>query len=110
MCLWWQVIQMFRGCKPEDMPPHVYATAQIAYRALRSTRHDQAIVFLGRSGSGKTTTARHVMHYYTVAAGCVNGVLNGEGGGRGTVEGGLSHGEGRLLHLLHRLLSPFMGG
>ncbi|ELT98778.1 hypothetical protein CAPTEDRAFT_191825 [Capitella teleta] len=62
------VIQMFRGCKQEDMPPHVYAIAQIAYRTMQDKRQDQSIVFLGRSGSGKTTNARHVLHYYTLAA------------------------------------------
>ena len=68
---------MFKGCKPEDMPPHIYATAQIAYRNMLNTRKDQSIVFMGRSGSGKTTNARHVLHYYTVAAGSVNNILSG---------------------------------
>jgi len=69
---------MFRGCKPEDMPPHIYATAQMAYRNLLNTRLDQSIVFMGRSGSGKTTNLRHLLHYYMVAAGTVNNVLTGK--------------------------------
>ena len=69
---------MFRGCKPEDMPPHVYATAQIAYRNMLATRLDQSIVLMGRSGSGKTTNVRHLLHYLTLAAGTVGGILTGE--------------------------------
>ena len=79
MSSWWpcdiQVIQMFRGCHPEDMPPHIYAVAQTAYRSLLATRRDQSVVLMGRSGSGKTTNARHVMQYYLVSAGCVNGAV-----------------------------------
>ena len=68
---------MFRGCRPEDMPPHVYATAQISYRNMLATRMDQSIIMMGRSGSGKTSNARHMLHYLTVAAGTVNNTLSG---------------------------------
>jgi len=76
-CAMLQVIQMFRGCRPEDMPPHIYAVAQTAYRSLLATRRDQSVVLMGRSGSGKTTNARHVMQYYLISAGCVSGALTG---------------------------------
>ena len=69
---------MFRGCRPEDMPPHIYAVAQTAYRGLLATRRDQSVVLMGRSGSGKTTNARHLMQYYLVSAGCVSAALTGK--------------------------------
>jgi len=68
---------MFRGCRPEDMPPHIYAVAQTTYRSLLSARRDQSVVLTGRSGSGKTTNARHVMNYYVTAVGSVNNILTG---------------------------------
>lgn len=68
---------MFRGCRAEDMPPHIYAAAQIAYRQMLSTRQDQSIVLLGRSGSGKTANARHLLHYLTATAGTINSLLTG---------------------------------
>lgn len=65
---------MFRGCKSEDMPPHIYAIAQSAYRGMLATRRDHSLVFLGRSGAGKTTNFKHALHYLVLAAGTVNKV------------------------------------
>ena len=72
-----QVMQMFKGCKTEDMPPHIYSTTQTAYRTMLSTRQDQSIVLLGRSGAGKSTNMKHALHYLCITAGCVNNILNG---------------------------------
>ena len=69
-----QVVQMFRGCKSEDMPPHVYAMAQSAYRGMLATRRDHSLVFIGRSGAGKTTNFKHALNYLVLAAGSVNKV------------------------------------
>lgn len=60
---------MFRGCKSEDLPPHIYSTAQSAYRSMLETRRDQSLIFTGRSGSGKTTSFKHALYYLTLAAG-----------------------------------------
>lgn len=60
---------MFRGCKTEDMPPHVFSLAQTAYRTMLETRRDQSLVFMGRSGSGKTTSFKHALYYLALAAG-----------------------------------------
>ena len=68
---------MFKGCKQEDMPPHIFASAQISYRELLNTRHDQSVVLMGRSGSGKSYNAQHILHYLALSAGTVNNVLTG---------------------------------
>jgi len=70
-----KIIQMFKGCKLEDMPPHIYSAGQMAYRTLMSTKKDQSIAFIGRSGSGKSTNFRHVLTYLVHAAGSVNNIL-----------------------------------
>ncbi|KAK2587454.1 hypothetical protein KPH14_003162 [Odynerus spinipes] len=70
-----KVAHMFRGCKSEDMPPHVYAMVQAAYRGMLATRRDHSLVFLGRSGAGKTTNFKHALHYLVLAAGTVNKIL-----------------------------------
>lgn len=60
---------MFRGCKTEDMPPHIYSLAQTAYRSMLESRRDQSLIFMGRSGSGKTTSFKHALYYLALAAG-----------------------------------------
>lgn len=54
---------MFKGCKQEDMPPHIFSFAQSIYRNMLSTRIDHSIVMMGHSGSGKTTNTKHVLDY-----------------------------------------------
>ncbi|XP_045770484.1 unconventional myosin-XVIIIa isoform X3 [Maniola jurtina] len=62
-----KVAAMFRGCRVDDMPPHVFAAAQSAHRCMLASRRDRAIVFLGRSGSGKTSAMRHSVWYLASA-------------------------------------------
>ncbi|XP_060704312.1 unconventional myosin-XVIIIa isoform X2 [Hemiscyllium ocellatum] len=73
-----KVMHMFKGCRREDMSPHVYAIAQAAYRNLLTTRQDQSIVLLGRSGSGKTTNSQHLVHYLVTIAGSTGKVVTVE--------------------------------
>ncbi|XP_039151653.1 unconventional myosin-XVIIIa isoform X4 [Drosophila simulans] len=73
-----KVVSMFRGCKTEDMPPHVYSLAQTAYRSLVETRRDQSLIFMGRSGSGKSTSFKHALNYLALAAGAYNNFINAE--------------------------------
>ena len=60
-----QVIDMFRGCRREDMPPHIFAMGQQAYRDMMITRQDQSLILMGLSGSGKTFNARYLLRYLT---------------------------------------------
>lgn len=73
------MIHVFKGCKQEDMPPHIYASGQIAYRDMLNSRRDQSLIMMGRSGSGKSVCAKHILSYLTLAAGSVNNVLTGKG-------------------------------
>lgn len=67
---------MFKGCKTEDMPPHIFSMAQGAYHNLLQTRRDQSLVFLGRSGSGKTINFKHAIQYLVQVAGSINKFLS----------------------------------
>ncbi|XP_077606037.1 unconventional myosin-XVIIIa isoform X2 [Crocuta crocuta] len=64
-----KVMHMFKGCRREDMAPHIYAVAQTAYRAMLMSRQDQSILLLGGSGSGKTTSCQHLVQYLATVAG-----------------------------------------
>uniref|UniRef100_A0A8C1K6A6 Myosin XVIIIAa n=1 Tax=Cyprinus carpio TaxID=7962 RepID=A0A8C1K6A6_CYPCA len=62
--------KMFKGCRREETAPHIFAVAQSAYHQLLTTRQDQTIVLLGKSGSGKTTNSQHLLQYLvTIATG-----------------------------------------
>ncbi|XP_041863467.1 unconventional myosin-XVIIIa-like isoform X2 [Melanotaenia boesemani] len=73
-----KVMQMFKGCKREDTAPHIYSMAQAAYRNLLTTRQDQSIVLLGKSGSGKTTNCQHIIQYLFTIAGSTNKTFSSE--------------------------------
>ncbi|XP_015247580.1 PREDICTED: unconventional myosin-XVIIIa-like isoform X6 [Cyprinodon variegatus] len=73
-----KVMQMFKGCRKEDTAPHIYSMAQAAYRSLLTTRQDQSIVLLGKSGSGKTTNCQHILQYLVTIAGSTNKTFSTE--------------------------------
>ncbi|KAL7986859.1 hypothetical protein Chor_005778 [Crotalus horridus] len=62
----------------EETSPHVYALAQAAYRAMLMSRQDQSLVFLGSSGSGKSTSAQHLVQYLATIAGSPGRVFSVE--------------------------------
>ncbi|CAL8350260.1 unnamed protein product [Lota lota] len=73
-----KVMHMFKGCRREDTAPHIYSVAQTAYRNLLTTRQDQSIVLLGKSGSGKTTNCQHLVQYLVSIAGSTGKIFSAE--------------------------------
>uniref|UniRef100_H3BYA4 Myosin XVIIIA n=1 Tax=Tetraodon nigroviridis TaxID=99883 RepID=H3BYA4_TETNG len=73
-----KVMHMFKGCRREDSAPHIYAVAQAAYRSLLTTRQDQSVVLLGKSGSGKTTNCQHLLQYLVSVAGSSGRIFSAE--------------------------------
>ncbi|KAI5624485.1 unconventional myosin-XVIIIa isoform X3 [Silurus asotus] len=73
-----KVMHMFKGCRREDTAPHIYGVAQAAYRKLLTTRQDQSIVLLGKSGSGKTINSQHLVQYLVTTAGSNSKVYSAE--------------------------------
>jgi myosin XVIII len=68
-----RIISMFKGCKQDDMPPHIYSYTQTIYKNMLSTRRDQSIILMGHSGSGKTQNSKHILHYlFKVATPAIN--------------------------------------
>ncbi|RHY28707.1 hypothetical protein DYB32_006939 [Aphanomyces invadans] len=49
--------------KQENPTPHVYVTADGAYRALQNTGKCQSILVSGESGAGKTEAAKYIMRF-----------------------------------------------
>uniref|UniRef100_A0AAQ6IL58 Myosin, heavy chain 14, non-muscle n=1 Tax=Anabas testudineus TaxID=64144 RepID=A0AAQ6IL58_ANATE len=53
------IVEMYRGKKRHEMPPHIYAISEAAYRSmLQGTEH-----YLGESGAGKTENTKKVIQY-----------------------------------------------
>ncbi|XP_077065206.1 uncharacterized protein myh14 isoform X10 [Siphateles boraxobius] len=57
------IIEMYRGKKRHEMPPHIYAISEAAYRSMLQDREDQAILCTGESGAGKTENTKKVIQY-----------------------------------------------
>uniref|UniRef100_A0A8C2T7K5 Myosin XVIIIB n=1 Tax=Coturnix japonica TaxID=93934 RepID=A0A8C2T7K5_COTJA len=62
----------------DSTAPHICSVAQRAYRTLLAQRRDQAIVPMGRSGAGKTTSCQLALEHLVGMAGSVDGRVSVE--------------------------------
>ncbi|KAF0030324.1 hypothetical protein F2P81_017055 [Scophthalmus maximus] len=101
-----KVMHMFKGCRREDSAPHIYSVAQSAYRNLLTTRQDQSIVLLGKSGTGKTTNCQHLLQYLVSIAGSTGKIFSDDAAGETEGEQTTC----RRVHLQHLLLHDGRSG
>ncbi|XP_031144848.1 myosin-9-like isoform X1 [Sander lucioperca] len=57
------IVNMYKGKKRHEMPPHIYAITDTAYRSMMQDREDQSILCTGESGAGKTENTKKVIQY-----------------------------------------------
>ncbi|XP_069510474.1 myosin-9 [Ambystoma mexicanum] len=63
-----EIVDMYKGKKRHEMPPHIYAITDTAYRSMMQDREDQAILCTGESGAGKTENTKKVIQYLAYVA------------------------------------------
>ncbi|KAL9957068.1 hypothetical protein ACROYT_G038658 [Oculina patagonica] len=64
-----KVVDMYRGKKRHEVPPHIYAITDTAYRSMLQDRENQSILCTGESGAGKTENTKKVIQYLATVAG-----------------------------------------
>eukprot|EP00118_Oscarella_pearsei_P003363 m.14044 g.14044 ORF g.14044 m.14044 type:complete len:1988 (+) comp25432_c0_seq1:98-6061(+) len=64
-----RVVEAYKGKKRHEMPPHIYAITDTAYRSMMEDRENQSILCTGESGAGKTENTKKVIQYLAIVAG-----------------------------------------
>ncbi|CAL1536217.1 unnamed protein product, partial [Lymnaea stagnalis] len=63
------VIEEYRSRNIYELPPHIYAITDDAYRSMRDKNLDQCIIISGESGAGKTEASKVIMQYVAEVSG-----------------------------------------
>lgn len=59
-----RVVQMYRGRRRQEMPPHLFSIADQAYTDMIANRENQSMLITGESGAGKTENTKKVIAYF----------------------------------------------
>ena len=51
-----------------DVPPHVFAVAEAAFRAMTEEEDSQCVIISGESGAGKTECSKHIQGYFALCS------------------------------------------
>uniref|UniRef100_A0A6P7G1J3 Myosin heavy chain, non-muscle isoform X2 n=1 Tax=Diabrotica virgifera virgifera TaxID=50390 RepID=A0A6P7G1J3_DIAVI len=63
-----KIMERYKGIKRHEVPPHVFAITDTAYRSMLQEREDQSILCTGESGAGKTENTKKVIQYLAYVA------------------------------------------
>ncbi|CAD5223229.1 unnamed protein product [Bursaphelenchus okinawaensis] len=66
------VCKMFMGRRRNEMPPHLFAVCDEAYRNMVNEHENQSMLITGESGAGKTENTKKVISYFAVVGGSSN--------------------------------------
>merc|ERR1712012_47719 len=63
-----RVCKIYLGKRRNEVPPHLWAIAEGAYRNMLQNKKDQAMLITGESGAGKTENTKKVITYLAMVA------------------------------------------
>merc|ERR1719277_63194 len=63
-----RVCKIYLGKRRNEVPPHLWAIAETAYRNMLSNKKDNAMLITGESGAGKTENTKKVITYLAMVA------------------------------------------
>jgi len=62
------VVKMYVGKRRNEVPPHLWAISETAYRNMLLNTKDQSMLITGESGAGKTENTKKVITYLALVA------------------------------------------
>lgn len=62
------IIESYRNVNFYELPPHIFAIADAAYRSMRGENRDQCVLISGESGAGKTEASKKLLHYIAASS------------------------------------------
>ncbi|CAI4225176.1 unnamed protein product [Auanema sp. JU1783] len=80
------VIKHYMGKRRNEMPPHLFATTDEAYRNMVQDKENQSMLITGESGAGKTENTKKVISYFAVVGASQSGNAKEDGKKGGTLE------------------------
>lgn len=69
-----EFVQSYRSKNRVDVPPHVFAVAEAAYRTMVQEEENQCVIISGESGAGKTEASKQIQNYIAAVSGSGAGV------------------------------------
>lgn len=67
-------VEKYRGKFRHELPPHIFALAEAAYRGLSQDNESQCVIISGESGAGKTEASKLIMQYIAAVSSSTAGV------------------------------------
>lgn len=80
------MIKSYIGKRRNEMPPHLFAVADEAYRNMVQDRENQSMLITGESGAGKTENTKKVISYFAIVGATQQAAEKKEGQKGGTLE------------------------